>query len=192
MTSTKTICVRCNKEMRTYLCDGCSQRFCLKHLDEHRKNLEREFDQIETNHDELRQMINEQKRDSTKHPLINKIDQWERNSIEKIKQTAQQCRDKLHNQTNSFLLEIENKLYHLAQQMKELRQDNEFNDLDLDQVRQQLKQLKQQLLQPENIFIKQHSMSFINFISLRTSGTENHLLEAVHCTKYSFQPKEDC
>ena len=63
-------CVICNKEMRTYLCDGCSQRFCLKHLDEHRKHLEKEFDQIETEHDEFRQMINEHKQDSTMHPII--------------------------------------------------------------------------------------------------------------------------
>ena len=76
--------------MATCLCDGCSQRFCGKHLDEHRKNLEKEFDQIETNHDELRQMFNDQK-----HSLMNEIDQ---------------CREQLINYIKFVFLDIEKKI----------------------------------------------------------------------------------
>ena len=171
-TSIKTICVVCNKEMRTYICDGCSQRFCHKHLDEHRTNLEKEFDQIETDHDELRQMFNEQKENPRTHPLIQEIDQWETTSINKIQQTANQCREDLTNHINSFLLGLENKLNNLAREIKVMRQENEFNDLDIEQLKENLKQLQEELLQPPNLFIEQQSTSFINCISVRISSSK--------------------
>ena len=160
--STKPICVVCNKEMRTYLCDGCSQRFCGKHLDEHRKNLEKQFEQIEINHDELRQILN----DSRKHPLMNEINQWEIDSIDKIKQTANQCRERFINYTKWSFLHIENKLNYLGEQMKEMRDESDFNDMDLEQFQQKLNQLQEELLQPADLFIEQQSTSFLNFIFL--------------------------
>ena len=168
-------CVICNKEMRTYLCDGCSQRFCLKHLDEHRKHLEKEFDQIETEHDEFRQMINEHKQDSTMHPIIDQINQWERNSIDRVKQTAQECREMFLNHAGSLLLDVEKKFDQLTEQMKAMRQENEFNDLDLNQIKQKLNQMKRELLHSENLCVRKHSTSFINSISLcAPSGKKNH------------------
>lgn len=167
-TSTKTICVVCNKEMRTYTCDGCLQRFCHKHLDEHRKNLEREFDQIETDHDELRQMINEHKQDRKEHPLIDEIDQWEISSIDKIKETANQCRKKLTDYVDSSLLDLEIELNDLARQIKERRRENEFNDLDLNNFKRKLNQLHEELLHPPNVVLNKQSTSFINFISIHT------------------------
>ena len=162
--------------MRTYLCDGCSQRFCHKHLDEHRKNLKRELDQMESNHDELRQMINEQKQDPRKHPLMKEIDQWERKSIEQIQQTANQCRDQSIDHTNLFFIDIECKLNQLARQMKQMRDENEFNDLDLNQLKENMHKLEKELLQPSYLSLEQQSTSFINFIVLKElSGKKNVL-----------------
>ena len=166
---TETVCVVCNKERRTYLCDGCSQRFCREHLDEHQKNLEQGFDQLTTNHDELRQMINDRKQHSRKHPIIKEIDQWEINAIEKIKQTANQCRERVINLTGSSIVEIEGKLDQLAQQMTKMRQEKEFNDLDLYRLKQQLNQLQNELIQLSNLCIRQQATAFIHLISIERS-----------------------
>lgn len=175
--TTKTVCVICNKEMRTYLCDGCSQRFCLTHLGDHRKNLEREFDEIETDHDEFRQMINEQKQHSTKHPTIDQINQWERKSIDQVKQTAQKCRDIFSKHAVSFVLDIEKKFVQLTEQMKQMRRENEFNDLDLNEMKQKLNRMKREFLQPKNLCVEEHSTSFINFISLSAPSGKKNLQE---------------
>jgi len=60
--------------------------------------------------------------------LIKQINQWEKDSIDKIKQTAEQCRQKL---TNKSLLKTEKKSNHLAQKIKEMLQENELDDVDL-------------------------------------------------------------
>ena len=82
-TSLKTNCVLCNKSKITYICQGCSQHFCLDHLPEHRKNLGQQLEQIQNDHDQLRQDFMEQPSDRMKHPLSKQIDQWEKKSIAK-------------------------------------------------------------------------------------------------------------
>jgi chromosome segregation ATPase len=96
--------------------------------------------------------------------LIQKVDKWEGESINKIKQTAQQCRKRLINYTNKFLIEIENKLNGVARELKRIRQENEFNEMDLDQLKEKLTKLKEELDRPPNVSIEQESSTFINKI----------------------------
>ena len=111
----KTVCILCEKMKVTYICQGCSNHFCIDHLLQHRNNIEREFDQLQTNHDQFRQQINDFQIDPTKHPIIELIDTWEQDSINKIKQHAQQYRTQFIDYSNSFLPKIEEKLNHLAE-----------------------------------------------------------------------------
>lgn len=68
----KTICVRCEKEKTTSKCSGCLEDFCFNHLVEHRQQLEKQFDNLE------------------KNIFIERINHWERESIKKIRQTAEE------------------------------------------------------------------------------------------------------
>ena len=111
----RTKCSICNKEKITYSCHGCSKKFCLDDLNRHRQNLREELDHIQNDYDQLRQNLNDQKIDPKKYPLVEQIDQWERNSIEKIKQMAQQCPDKVIQCSNGYLLNIEQTLKDLAE-----------------------------------------------------------------------------
>jgi hypothetical protein len=54
----------------------------------------------------------------------------------------------------------------LAEQIKEMRHENELNEIDLNQLIQQLQKLQKELVQPPNASIKQQSTSFIDNISL--------------------------
>jgi vacuolar-type H+-ATPase subunit I/STV1 len=162
----KVQCFICKKEKNTYKCGGCSKDFCFNHLTEHRQNINQQFDEIENDHDQFRQTIFEQKNHSQKHSLINQINKWEEDSIEKIKQTAEKSRQKLINYTNNHIIVIENQLNHLAKQLKEIRQDNEFNEIDLNQMREKLRRLTEIFIKPSNIVIEQESSSFIDKISV--------------------------
>ena len=166
-TSERTICFSCNKEKLTYLCGGCSQRYCVQDLVKHRTDLSRELDQIQNDHDQFRQNLNDHKSNPSAHPLIEQINRWEINAIEKIRRTAEECRKKYFDHSNGFLLEIETKLTNLAQQIQQMHREDEFNEIDLNHLKQRLNNLQNELRRPANVLIKEHSTSFINNISLR-------------------------
>lgn len=139
---TRTICVVCNKSKITYICEGCSQYFCFEHLSDHRKNLGQLLGQIQNDHDQLRQNLNDQKIDPSKHPLIERINQWEKDSMEKIQQSAQHYRSEWMNYINNFILEMDSKLTGLAQQIIEIHQENEFSEIDLNHLERKLEKLR--------------------------------------------------
>ena len=71
--------------------------------------------------------------------------------IQKIKQTANQCREKLINYTNEFIIQIENKLNELAKQLEQSRNKNKFNEIDLKQLKKSFFFIKTNL---KNCFLK--------------------------------------
>ena len=165
--SDRSTCVTCKKDKLTYPCGGCSNRFCLDDLLKHRKDLSQELDHLQNDHDQLRQDLNDQKSNPRKHSIIKQIDRWEEESIDRIKQTAQQCRDKWINYSGASLLGIEKKLNDLAGQIKEMSSENEYNETDLSHVKQRLETLQEEVHRPTNVSIKEQSTSFINKISLQ-------------------------
>lgn len=165
-TSDRTNCAICNKEKITYLCQGCSQRFCLDDLPKHRQNLSQEFDQIQNDHNQFRQNLNDQKLTVTEHSLIKQIDQWEKESIDEIRQTAQQCREQFIKYSNEVYHHIEQELNKFTEKMEGIRQENEFNELDLNALTEILDDLQEEYHQPSNVSIQQQSISLINDISL--------------------------
>ena len=99
--SSKAPCATCdNKAAGIFRCEGCLQVFCRKHLNEHRDLLSHQLDEIVIEHDTLRQMIDD-KTDQQKysHPFLKQIDEWERDSIVKIQQIAEEARQQLEKLT---------------------------------------------------------------------------------------------
>ena len=84
MESAKTQCSTCEKKT-TFHCTGCSKNLCLNCLTKHVETLSTQLDEIEYGHDQFRQKLNDQKDDPNKHSLIQQINKWEKDSINKIK-----------------------------------------------------------------------------------------------------------
>jgi predicted AAA+ superfamily ATPase len=61
---------------------------------------------------------------------------------------------------------MENKLNHLTKQLKEIREENEFNECDLNQIREQLTKLREKFVASFNLSIEQESILFIDKISV--------------------------
>jgi chromosome segregation ATPase len=140
----KTPCSICEEEMSTFICRGCSKDFCFNHLTEHRQFLNTQLHYIQNDYNQFRQRIIDLKNNPEQHLLIEEIDQWEINSIEKIKQRAKQCREILINYTIEILNQVELKLNHSNEQLIPLQNN-------LDQLRGKLEQLKRELNQPTNL-----------------------------------------
>jgi hypothetical protein len=163
-------CISCGKERRTVICSGCSQLFCFDHLPDHRQELSAQLDDIEVHRDIFRQTLTEQTTNPNQHSLIKQIDQWEEDSIRKIQQTAKECRKKILQHSSEHITNIEVNLTKLTDQLRQARQENDFNEIDLREFRQKLTKLSEELEKPKNISIQQNSSSLVDKICVVTSS----------------------
>ncbi|CAF1332441.1 unnamed protein product [Adineta steineri] len=166
MAYNKAQCFTCNKNKITYPCEGCSQKFCLMDLTEHRQILNNELHHITNEYNEFKQTINEQKQNPQNHSLIKQINEWEIKSIDKIKQKAQDYREILSKSSQTCTNDIEMKFKYLNEHIKQIHSENEFNEINLNYLRNQLMKITQELNSPSNISIQQNSQPFINDISI--------------------------
>jgi hypothetical protein len=167
MTNTKTLCLICNDETKkiTYFCKGCSNEYCYEHLGEHRHQLNNQLEFLINNYNQFQQELNEQKPNSS---LIEKINEWENESIEKIQQRAKECRTMVIKYTKIETNQIQKKFCQLIQQLKQIEKENQFNEIDLNQIQNQLKQMTEEFLDPSKISIQQDS----DKISIETSTSK--------------------
>jgi len=165
----KTHCIICSKEKATLKCGGCSQDFCYNHWDFHRQELNKKFDEIEVNRDFFKQSLNQHTEQLNNNILIEKINQWEENSIKLIQQTAEETKNILKRTTKEYIDQIEIKLNELTNQLRESRQENDFNETSLRQFQEELNKLTEELTVPLNISIREDSIPLINKISVEIS-----------------------
>ncbi|CAF1472396.1 unnamed protein product [Adineta steineri] len=163
MANNTTRCSTCNKDKITYPCEGCSQKFCLMDLTEHRQILNNELHHIANDYNQFKQTINEQKQN---HSLIDQINQWEIKSIENIQRKAQEYREILIISPQTCINSIKMKFNDLRKQIKKLQKENEFNEMTLNYLRNELIKITKELNNPSNMFIQQNSQPFISDISI--------------------------
>ncbi|CAF1153421.1 unnamed protein product, partial [Adineta steineri] len=123
MATNKTQCFICNKNKITYLCKGCSKEFCSTDLSKHKDLLVDELNLIINDYDQFKQRINEQHK-------------------------AQEYREIIIKYSQTCINNIELKFNDLSEQIKQLQQDNEFNETDLEYLRNQLMKITQELNNP--------------------------------------------
>ncbi|CAM4755271.1 unnamed protein product [Rotaria magnacalcarata] len=80
------------------------------------------------------------------HYQQHQINEWEEDSLQKIKQTAQECRQVLIEYENNQLIAVETQLAQLTEQLKAMRKENEFNEIDLDRLKAKFTVLTQQFI----------------------------------------------
>jgi len=151
------------------MCKGCSKHFCVDDLMKHREELKLQFHQIEDQRNQFAQTLDDEKNN---HPLIQQITQWERISIEKIRQTAEEQR----NLIQQYAQTIQVKLRSVTEEMEKTVKKKDFNEIILKKLQIQLEDLKNQLYQTDYIEIKQDSSStFINKLFINITSTTTHL-----------------
>ncbi len=166
----RTHCVICNKEKATFKCGGCSKEFCFSHFGDHKQKLNKLLDEIEVNRDLFRQLLTEQIQKPENNILMQKINQWECRSIEKIQRTADEARRILLKNTKEYIHDIEIKLNELTNQLRQTRQEDDFNEINLRYLDEELTQLTRDLIEPSNISIGEDSTPFIKKIFLNVSS----------------------
>ncbi|CAF1382653.1 unnamed protein product [Adineta steineri] len=166
MTTNKTHCFICNKDKITYPCEGCSQRFCLMDLTKHRQILNNELNHIINDYKQFKHRFTEQKPNPRDLSLIDQINQWEIDSIDKIKQRAKNCREIITASLQTCMNDIKMKFNELNKQLKQIKNENEFNEINLNYLRNELIKIREELNNSSIMSIEQDSQSFINEISI--------------------------
>ncbi len=159
-------CTICGKENATIKCSGCSAGFCFRDLLGHRQQLSKELDNVEYQRNLFRQTLTEQRTTPQNHSLVKQINQWEEKSIEIIQQTADEARQVLLKSTSRNINQIEMKLRHFTEEIHHIREENDFNEIHLYQLKKKLQGLEDQLNNPSNITIQEDASTFIRKISI--------------------------
>jgi len=136
-TTEKNRCAICNKEKATLRCGGCSKDFCFSHVADHRQELCKQLDEVEVTRDLFRQTLSEHISQPQKHPLMQQIDKWERESINKIQQAAKETRQILIQYTTGHITKIEIQLNKLTDQLRKSREEDDFFETDLSRWKQE-------------------------------------------------------
>ena len=174
------ICYTCGRETTTYPCPGCSKYFCGDDRIKHCEELKLKFYEIEYQRNQLVEILDDHKNNENKHPLFNRITQWERESIDKIQQTAEEQRNLLQHLIYEHTQKIETKLNTMTDEMQKIDKRKDSNELVLDKLETQLECLKQQLSQPNHIQVKEGSSStYINKISVIDASNTGKLIRSI-------------
>ncbi|CAF1569642.1 unnamed protein product [Adineta steineri] len=169
MVNNKTLCYTCNEEKITFNCKGCSKEFCLTDLTEHCEILTNELHSITYQYNEFKQTIDEQKQNPQNHLLIEQINQWEIESIDKIQEKAQEYRENVTKSSQICINDIEMKFQDLDEQIKQIQKENECNEINLNYLRNQLREMTEELNNPSKTSIKEDLQSLVNEISIISS-----------------------
>ncbi|CAF3647517.1 unnamed protein product [Rotaria sp. Silwood1] len=138
-TTGKTSGVICKKSKITVKCSGCSKDFGLNHISEHRNELSQQLGTIEDQFNDLKLEMDEQKSNPQKPELMKQIDKWERESIEKVRQVADEVRRELSSYIVTFATNLDFKLKQLTQKIIQCRKDNDFADQEIQVFNEELK-----------------------------------------------------
>ena len=170
-------CAICKKDTATLRCLGCLQDFCFKHVVEHQQQLNKQLDQIEQDRDLFQQALNQKTTNPLEHSLIQQVDRWEQDSIEKIKQTAQEIRQTLLVYVNEDIISAKEKVDQLTQQLKYSREEDSVTENLLSKWREDLEKLTQQMDKPSNILIQQTGIALVNKIRVLSPGKASSLTD---------------
>jgi len=164
ITTDGTRCAICAKDKATLRCGGCLQEFCHHHIGNHRQDLSNQFDELQMNGDLFRQTLMEMTTNSQKNLLMQQIDDCQCESINKIRQTADETRQLILKYTDTYTGEIQVKLNQLTVKLRQSRQEDNFNEIHLRRFREELARLTTELSKTPYISIKEDSISLINKI----------------------------
>ncbi|CAF1268882.1 unnamed protein product [Didymodactylos carnosus] len=153
-TASNVQCTKCVKNTGIATCDGCLAKLCRRCFNDHRQELSEELDNVVYQHDILKQELETPNKNDS-HQLLKQIDEWKKDSIDKINQLAEQCRTdvvKLLNKNKDGLIERFRKI---SNRVRKGRDDEDYVERDLSKWMADLKELKDELIRPSNFRIEE-------------------------------------
>jgi hypothetical protein len=169
-------------------CEGCSNMFCGKHFNDHRRLLGEELNVIFSGCNEIKDTLNHQTAKPETHPFIKQIDEWENKSIAAIQQRAKELRQQLLQSSVGHRNEVSKKLRQLCEQSNEALEHDSFSETDLRQWKKVLEELKADLSSPPTISIDLDDNSpLIQNLSMNLFKMTKDIFERVSDTRVRIE-----
>ena len=159
-TSKKRICTTCRQNAEVFICRGCRQPFCAKHVGKHREKLAKDMNTMIGKCDRLRKDAN---LENFSRPLLSKIDKWEKESIEKIRKTANAVRNDIQKWFVETKAELETPLRQISDEMQKSKTTQDYTEINFQRWGEQLRELNEKL--------EQHPM--IDYLEESTRSTND-------------------
>ncbi|CAF0927469.1 unnamed protein product [Rotaria sp. Silwood1] len=189
-------CATCGKTAGIFTCRGCSENFCLPHTNEHRELLEKQMNEIILIHNQLKQAVTGQTTEQFHQSLLQQIERWEQQSIEKIHRLADDTRQQLSTIVQDRTENIKEKIAQITQQLNKARYDGEFFESEIKEWSEKLNKFQQLLTKQQKVKIQhdKNSTPFISKISLHDLSTDNFVVpinEIQYETNYDNNSTDD-
>lgn len=155
-------------------CEKCEQIFCNPHLAEHQTSAVTQFDSLKAEHDLIQQEI---RHSSGKHSLLERIDQWERESIVKIQSSAERARTELRQMMDTAKDRLTASCHDAMEKLRRARDARQFCENDLRRTMQLLQQLKAKIASPLSAELVDEKSSPIHLITIKGTDFMNRELE---------------
>ena len=168
---TRQACVKCEKGLGIITCGGCQQWLCTKHFIEHRQELAIRIDNIGQEHDLFRRDVIQPTID---HPLLTRVNQWEQQSIDRIKGAAEEVRTNLQQYLINTKGQIKTSLDQLTNDLQSSRNTDDYTEIELDKWIKQLQEFREALEKPTDLEIvgdEEQTESIIRLIELTRKQT---------------------
>ncbi len=151
-------------------CTGCDKYFCRKHFKIHSEEMFAEMDKIIEERNHLQNEINIEIQDNNQqNPLIEQIDQWQKRTIEKVKQVAAQARQQASELLNAKRVRLNTEFKSFSQELAHLKESENYVEHDLTRLNQMINKFKldlKQSTQPTTVVLHTEQSDNINWESL--------------------------
>lgn len=132
------------KQTAATSCEGCSLPFCVKHFIDHRNVLSEHMSGIMNDYNILKSTLSESAANNS-HPFLANIDEWEQESIVKIKQKSQELREELFRLTAIRKDEVSKVIQQTSTELNERQENENFLEVDLENWKTTLSNVKAKL-----------------------------------------------
>ena len=149
-------CVNCGKIDDVSICNGCQLTFCNKHMIKHRKELAYQLENVIQEYNLLQQNI---KKPSNEYFYLQKIDSWERESIKKIRITAENARKDLQIIKNRSRKRLINISRETGVDLNSLCRKGDYSEKDLIRLMNQLNEIRFELKSSYSIELSEDKRS---------------------------------
>ena len=137
-------CSKYRESQEQVSCVEHERRFPIGHLRDHREDLSKQFGECIIRHNQLQEDLAADEKDRQR-PLLMRVDRWESESIERIKQAANDVRSQLRRLFSRSKRDIDEPLRQTSDELEKHEAMEDYTEMDLSRWMCRLDQLKNQL-----------------------------------------------
>ena len=167
----------------TNICGGCEKRFCNRHYKDHRAYIDMEFQELGEEHDLLVERLNSiTSVDPLTSPLIEEINRWETETIDKVRFTAKSARKNVIELMKQDEDMVKNQLRSFTDELRGKESTHEHDEIDIEEIKLKLNELQQKVrnLSHETIKIQYQEIEWNTMVTVyKTKNQPSSLGQAM-------------